>query len=215
MLDFLHYMAHRRYLLQPEAETHIKIVLISLAFAIVIGLVLGIAASRSRTVSAVCLAVTSALLTIPSFALFGILAIWFGIGDTPVKVGLILYALLPIVRNTETGIRATDPAILESARGMGMTPRQGLLHIELPLALPLILAGVRQSAVLMVAVATVGAAVGSNNLGQPIFAGIRGSDRYAVLSGALPVAIIGLLLDGLLLSVQNLLSRGRTPESAA
>ena len=157
---------------------------------------------------------TSGILTIPSFALFGVLAIWFGIGNLPVEIGLVLYALLPILRNTETGIRAVDPSIVEAAAGMGMRRSQVLVRIELPLALPLIIAGLRQATVLVVAIATVGAAVGSNNLGQPIFAGIRGSNRYAILSGVIPVAVIGIAADAGLGGIARLLSRGRGLASA-
>ena len=209
MSDFLQYVSDRRDILQPQFITHLKLVATSLLVATVVGLVLGIVASRSVRFSTAVTAVASAVLTIPSFALFGILAIWLGIGDQPVRIGLILYALLPIIRNTETGIRGVQPAILEAARGMGMNARQLMTHVELPLALPLIVGGIRQAAVLIVAIATVGAAVGSNNLGQPIFAGIRGSDRYAILSGALPVAAIGLMLDAALLLMENLLARAR------
>jgi osmoprotectant transport system permease protein len=153
-------------------------------------------------------------LTIPSFALFGALAIWMGIGNLPVEAGLVLYALLPILRNTETGLRGVNPAIVEAARGMGMSPGQVLTRIELPLALPLIIAGLRQASVLVVAIATVGAAVGSNNLGQPILAGIRGSDRFAILSGVLPVVAVGILADLGLGSLARALGLGRTVSAA-
>ncbi len=202
-------MADNWDMLEPQIVTHIQIVLITVAIATVVGIALGVAASRNRRFSVIATAITSAILTIPSFALFGALAIWLGIGDLPVEVGLVLYALLPVLRNTETGLRAVDPAIVEAARGMGMRRDQVLTKVELPLALPLIVAGVRQASVLVVAIATVGAAVGSNNLGQPIFAGIRGTDRYAILSGVLPVVAIGIAADAGLSGIQRLLSRGR------
>lgn len=214
MGDFLQYVSDRRDVLEPQFFTHLKVVASSLVAATWMGLVLGILASRSQRFSTAITALSSAVLTIPSFALFGILSIWMGIGDQPVRTGLVLYALLPIIRNTETGIRGVQPAVLEAARGMGMNARQLLMRVELPLALPLIVGGIRQAAVLIVAIATVGAAVGSNNLGQPIFAGIRGSDRYAILSGALPVAAIGLMLDGALLLMESLLARARSLSNA-
>jgi osmoprotectant transport system permease protein len=171
-------------------------------------------AARSPRFAGVAVAVTGAILTIPSFALFGVLAIWLGIGNRPVEIGLILYALLPILRNTMVGIQRVDPAVVEAAQGMGMGPLQVLLSVELPLAVPVIVAGLRQSTVMVVAIATVGAAVGANDLGQPIFAGLRGSDRAAILSGVLPVAGIGLLADVLLGAAQRLLSRGRLEAGA-
>jgi len=208
-VNIISYMADNWDMLEPQIVTHIQIVLITVAIATVVGIALGVAASRNRRFSVIATAITSAILTIPSFALFGALAIWLGIGDLPVEVGLVLYALLPVLRNTETGLRAVDPAIVEAARGMGMRRDQVLTKVELPLALPLIVAGVRQASVLVVAIATVGAAVGSNNLGQPIFAGIRGTDRYAILSGVLPVVAIGIAADAGLSGIQRLLSRGR------
>ena len=202
-------MANNWDTLEPQIATHVQIVLITIAIAAFAGIALGIVSARYRRFSIVAVAITSAILTIPSFALFGALAIWLGIGNLPVEVGLVLYALLPVLRNTETGLRAVDPAIVEAAQGMGMRRDQVLTRIELPLALPLIIAGVRQASVLVVAIATVGAAVGSNNLGQPIFAGIRGTDRYAILSGVLPVAAIGIVADGGLAGIQRLLGHGR------
>ncbi len=214
-MNIIAYMADNWDALEPQIVTHVQIVAITVAIASIAGIALGVLAARSARFSAVAVAITSAILTIPSFALFGALAIWLGIGDLPVEVGLVLYALLPVLRNTETGLRAVDPAIVESARGMGMRRDQVLTKVELPLALPLILAGVRQASVLVVAIATVGAAVGSNNLGQPIFAGIRDTDRDAILSGVLPVAAIGILADAGLSGVQRLISHGRLVPTTA
>lgn len=208
-MSIFHYMADNWDTLEPQIVTHLQIVLLTVAIAAVAGILMGVTAARYRRFSIVAVAITSAILTIPSFALFGALAIWLGIGDLPVEVGLVLYALLPVLRNTETGLRRIDPAIVEAARGMGMRGYQVLMQVEIPLALPLIIAGVRQASVLVVAIATVGAAVGSNNLGQPILAGIRGSDRDAILSGVLPVAAIGILADTGLSGIQRLLSHGR------
>lgn len=214
-MSFLQYVAQRQSVLVPEFITHVEIVATSITVAAALGLLLGVLAARSQRFATFSIAVTSAILTIPSFALFGMLTIWLGIGDLPVKIGLILYALLPILRNTQAGIRAVEPAIVEAARGMGMSTRQVLLRVELPLAIPLIVAGLRQSTVLVVAIATVGAAVGSNDLGQPILEGIRGSDRFAILSGVLPVAALGLLADAGLATIERVLGRGRTDGVAA
>jgi osmoprotectant transport system permease protein len=202
--------------LGPQVATHLEIVAISMAVAAVVGLALGIVAARLERFAAFILAVTSTLITIPSFALFGLLSIWVGLGNPPVITGLILYALLPITRNTRVGIVAVDPAVTEAARGMGMSSLQVLTRVELPLAVPVILAGLRQATVMIVAIATVGAAVGANDLGQPIFAALGRStgtlDR--VLAGIIPVAAIGILADLILASIQRLLSRGRVAVAA-
>jgi osmoprotectant transport system permease protein len=208
-VDILSYLGQNWTTLGPEVETHLEIVVVAMVVATVIGLFLGILSARSARVSGVALSVTGTLLTIPSFALFGVLAISFGIGNRPVVVGLILYALLPILRNTMVGIQAVDPAVLEAARGMGMRPGQTLRRVELPLALPVILGGLRQATVMIVAIATVGAAVGANNLGQPIFAGIRDTNRLEIISGIIPAAVIGLLVDAVLGGMQRAFQRGR------
>ena len=196
--------------LGPQVVTHIEIVAMSMAAAALIGLILGVFAARSERFSTLILGVTSTLLTVPSFALFGLLSIWVGLGNPPVIVGLVLYALLPVVRNTATGIRAVDPAVTEAARGMGMSPIQVLARVEMPLAAPAILGGLRQATVMVVAIATVGATVGADDLGQPILEALgRSSGTLAqVLAGVIPVALIGLIADLVLAGIQRALSRG-------
>ena len=196
--------------LGPQVVTHIEIVAMSMAAAALIGLILGVVAARSERFSTLILGVTSTLLTVPSFALFGLLSIWVGLGNPPVIVGLVLYALLPVVRNTATGIRAVDPAVTDAARGMGMSPIQVLARVEMPLAAPAILGGLRQATVMVVAIATVGATVGADDLGQPILEALgRSSGTLAqVLAGVIPVALIGLTADLILAGVQRALSRG-------
>jgi osmoprotectant transport system permease protein len=215
-MSTLRYILDNWDTLGPQVATHLEIVGICVAIASAMGLALGVLAARSDRFAAVVLAVTSTILTVPSFALFGLLSIWFGLGNPPVIVGLILYALLPIIRNTREGIVAVDPAVAEAARGMGMSREQVLRRVELPLAVPVILAGLRQATVMIVAVATVGAAVGANDLGQPIFAALGRStgtiDR--VLAGVIPVALIGIFADTALAAVQRTLSKGRVAVAA-
>jgi osmoprotectant transport system permease protein len=202
--------------LGPQVVTHLEIVGICMAVAGVMGLALGILASRSERFATFILAVTSTILTVPSFALFGLLSIWFGLGNPPVIIGLILYALLPIVRNTRAGIVAVAPAVVEAARGMGMNPTQVLTRVELPLAVPVILGGLRQATVMIVAIATVGAAVGVNDLGVPIFAAVSRDTGTLeqVLAGIIPVALIGIIADLVLATVQRGLSGGRVTVAA-
>jgi osmoprotectant transport system permease protein len=202
--------------IEPQIVTHLQIVGECIAITSLIGLGLGIAAARSEPLSTVILAVTSTILTVPSFALFGLLSIWFGLANPPVIVGLILYGLLPVTRNTRAGIKAVDPAVVESARGMGMNPRQELFRVELPLAVPVVLGGIRQATVMIIAIATVGATVGVNDLGQTILSAIGRSTGTldAVLAGIIPVAAIGILADLILAGIQRLLSRGRVSVAA-
>lgn len=210
------YIANNWDTLAPQIVTHVLIVVISVASAAAAGLALGVASSRSARLGTVVEAVTSTIITIPSFALFGLLSIWVGLGNPAVIVGLALYALLPITRNTRAGIVAVDPAVVEAARGMGMSAAQVLTRVELPLAVPVILAGLRQATVMVVAIATVGATVGANDLGQPILAAIgRTSGTLdAVLAGIIPVAVIGIIADLALAFLQRSLSSGRVAVAA-
>jgi osmoprotectant transport system permease protein len=200
----------------PQIVTHLEIVAECIVLTSLIGLGLGIAATRSEPLSTLILAVTSTILTIPSFALFGLLSIWFGLANPPVIIGLVLYGLLPVTRNTRAGILSVDPAVREAARGMGMNPRQVLLKVELPLAVPVVLGGIRQATVMIVAIATVGATVGVNDLGQTILGAIGRSTGTldAVLAGIIPVAAIGILADLILAGIQRALSRGRVSVAA-
>ena len=215
-MSTLRYILDNWDTLAPQIVTHVEIVAISIAIATVVGLALGVVAARRRRLGTVVLAATSTLITIPSFALFGLLSIWLGLSNPPVIAGLALYALLPITRNTRAGILAVDPAVVEAATGMGMSRVQSLLRVALPLAVPVILAGLRQATVMVVAIATVGATVGANDLGQPILAAIgRTSGTVdAVLAGIIPVALIGILADFILAGIQRALSRGRVSVAA-
>ena len=210
-MSTLRYIADNWDTIGPEIGTHLQIVALCMAIAIVVGLGLGVAAARDERVAAVALTVTSTIITIPSFALFGLLTIWFGLGNEPVILGLALYALLPIVRNTRTGLRAVRPEVVEAARGMGMRPTQMLFRVELPLALPVILGGIRQATVMVVAIASVGAAVGADDLGRPILSAVgRSSGSYErLLAGVLPIAAMGIFVDATLATAQFLLRRGR------
>jgi osmoprotectant transport system permease protein len=210
------YIADNWGVIEPQIVTHLEIVGECIAITSLIGLGLGIAAARSEPLSTVIMAVTSTILTVPSFALFGLLSIWFGLANPPVIVGLVLYGLLPVTRNTRAGIKAVDLAVVESARGMGMSPLQVLLQVELPLAVPVILGGIRQATVMIVAIATVGATVGVDDLGQTILSAIGRTTGTidAVLAGIIPVALIGILADLILAGIQRALSRGRVSVAA-
>jgi osmoprotectant transport system permease protein len=210
------YIADNWGVIEPQIVTHLEIVGECIAITSLIGLGLGIAAARSEPLSTVIMAVTSTILTVPSFALFGLLSIWFGLANPPVIVGLVLYGLLPVTRNTRAGIKAVDLAVVESARGMGMSPLQVLLKVELPLAVPVILGGIRQATVMIVAIATVGATVGVDDLGQTILSAIGRTTGTidAVLAGIIPVALIGILADLILAGIQRALSRGRVSVAA-
>ena len=188
---------------------HLVLVGISLALAIVIGVALGIAATRMPRMQHGLLGFASIVQTIPSLALFGFLIpIPFlgGIGERTVIVALILYALLPILRNTFVGIKTVDAAVCDAAVAMGMTDWQLLSKVQIPLAMRTILAGIRVAAVVTIGTATIGAAVGGGGLGVFIFRGVATVDTTQILAGAVPAAILALAADGILGWVEKKLS---------
>jgi osmoprotectant transport system permease protein len=180
---------------------HLVLVLLSTAAAAVIGIPLGVALTRRPRLARPVLAIAGMVQTVPSLALFGFLIplpFVGGIGPRTAIVALVLYALLPILRNTHAGIRSVDPAILEAADGVGMTRRQRLWWVELPLSLPVVLGGVRIAAVVSIGIATIAAAVGAGGLGVLIYRGIATVDNRLILAGALPAALLAIAADVLL-----------------
>jgi osmoprotectant transport system permease protein len=212
---FTEYLANpstQRALLSQTSE-HLYLTLVPIAFALVIGLALGITAHRIPAASSAIVGVVGTFLTIPSLALFALFIPFVGIGDTAPIIALTLYALLPIVRNTVSGLYSVDNAVVESAKGMGMSATKRLWKIELPNAWPVMLAGIRVATLLTIGIAAIAALVGGNGLGQEIFRGIRsiGSTGAleALLGGTLAIVILALLIDLLYLGIGRLtISRG-------
>ncbi len=189
---------------------HVGLVATSTVVAVLIGLPLGVLVARRPVWQKPILGMTNVVQTVPSLALFGLLIPVFGIGAWTAITALVLYALLPIVRNTYAGIAGVDPAVREAGRGMGMTDGELLRLVELPLAASVILAGVRVAVVVSVGVATIAAAIGAGGLGVYIFRGVATVDDTLILAGALPAALLALLADGLLgLAERRLVWRSR------
>ncbi len=176
---------------------HLLLVLPSLLAALLLALPLGIAAARRPRLGQVVLATTGVLQTIPALALLVILIPLLGLGAAPAIAALFLYSLLPIVRNTQAGLAGLPAGLLESADALGLSRNERLRLIELPLALPAILAGVKTAAVINIGTATLGALVGSGGYGQPILTGIRLADTGLILRGAIPAALMALCAQGL------------------
>jgi len=203
---------HKREVATLTAE-HLWLVGVSMLLAIAIGVPLGILLTRRPKWKAVVLGSTNVIQTIPSLALFGLLLPLPLLGaraDRLAIVALALYALLPIVRNTYVGIAGISPPVREAAIAMGLTSGQLLWHVELPLALPVMLAGIRVAAVITIGVATIAAAIGAGGLGEFIFRGIAMVDNGVILAGAIPAALIALAADTLLSGVEKLLVRHRS-----
>jgi len=174
---------------------HLRLVGLSLVAAILLGVPLGVLAARSPMLASVTLSGSGLLQTIPSLALLGFLVPLLGIGMVPTLVALFLYSLLPIVRNTFTGLTTLSPGLLEAAEALGLTPMAQLFLVRLPLASPSIMAGIKTSAVINVGTATVAAFIGAGGLGDPILQGIHLSDTSLILQGAIPAAVLALLVQ--------------------
>ncbi|TQR14181.1 ABC transporter permease [Psychrobacillus soli] len=176
-------------------SVHIQLVFFSMLIAIVLGIGLGILITRVPKLSTIVLGGAGIMQTIPSLALLGFMIPIFGIGVNTAIAALFLYSLLPIIRNTYTGIKDVNKATVEAAKGMGMTSLQVLIKVELPLAIPMIMAGVRTAAVINVGTATLAAFIGAGGLGDFIFLGItRGIDGL-ILLGAIPAALLAIILE--------------------
>jgi osmoprotectant transport system permease protein len=202
---------HSGEILQGTLE-HIWLVASTMALAVAIGVPLGIVVARHPWLSKPILGSANMAETIPSLALLGFLlpAPWLGDrADRVAITALTLYALLPIIRNTAAGITGVDPAVREAARGMGMTPRQILFQVELPLSLSTVLAGIRVATVLTIGVATIAAAVGAGGLGEFIFRGLAMVNNRLILAGAIPAAALALLADFILSVLERRLRPAR------
>jgi osmoprotectant transport system permease protein len=208
-LNFI--LQHPREVATLTAE-HLWLVGVSMLLATIVGVPLGILLTRRPKWKAVILGSTNVIQTIPSLALFGLLLPlpWLGArADRLAIVALALYALLPIVRNTYVGIAGITPSIREAAVAMGLTSSQLLWKLELPLALPVMLSGVRVAMVITIGVATIAAAIGAGGLGEFIFRGIAMVDNSVILAGAIPAALMALVADLSLSGVEKLLARRR------
>jgi osmoprotectant transport system permease protein len=211
-MNILNFFArHQREILQATLE-HVWLVAMSMLLAVAIGVPLGIIVTRQPWLSKPILGGANIAETIPSLALFGFLlpVPWLGErADRLVIVALTLYALLPIIRNTSTGIESINAAVRQAARGMGMTENQILWQVELRLAMPTILAGVRVATVLTIGIATIAAAVGAGGLGEFIFRGLAMVNDQLILAGAIPAAALALLADFILSLLERRLRPAR------
>ena len=210
MSDFGHFFWIRRAEILALTGEHVLLVLVSTLLAVVIGVPLGVALTRRPRLARPVLGFANVVQTIPSLALFGFLIplpLIGGIGARTAIAALVVYALLPILRNTYTGILSVDPAVIESATGLGMTPGQRLRQVELPLALPVVLAGVRIATVISIGLATIAAASGAGGLGVLIYRGVAVVDHRLILAGAVPAALLALAADAGLALFERRLAR--------
>jgi len=192
------YLWERRATTLAETRRHLLLVVLSLATGALVAFQLGLVLERVRSVAEGVIRAIGLLQTIPSFALLACMIPFLGIGVAPAGRALFLDSLFPMVRNTYTGVRDADGSAVASARALGMTERQLLRWVRLPLAAPVIMAGVRTAAVISVGTASLAAVIGAGGLGDPIVAGLALSDTRMILAGAIPAALLALLVDGAL-----------------
>jgi osmoprotectant transport system permease protein len=214
-METLTFILHNLPAIGERTLEHLSIVSVAVAVAIITGVPLGIAITQSRRVADTVLYLGSILMTIPSIALFGVLIpilskIGHGIGWLPAVIAAMIYAQLPIIRNTYTAIRNVDPALRSAAIGMGMSVPQRLARVEIPIALPVIIAGIRVAVVINIGVTAIAAYIGAGGLGTFISRGISQSDIRQLLTGALTLGLLAIACDYSLLALQRRL----TPKGA-
>ncbi|MDR4948183.1 ABC transporter permease/substrate-binding protein [Neobacillus cucumis] len=185
---------------------HLYLSIISVLIAIIIGIPLGILISNEQKLSKPIIGITNVIQAVPSLALLGFIIPFIGIGSTPAIVMVVLYSLLPIVKNTYTGLTNIDKDILEAAKGIGLTKGQTMKKVQLPLAFPMIMAGIRISAVTAVGLMTIAAFVGAGGLGYLVFSGVQTVDNNMILAGAIPACILALLIDFVVGKLESKLS---------
>jgi osmoprotectant transport system permease protein len=210
-METLNYILVNWPLIVTRTGEHVSIVAVAVGLAILTGVPIGIAISQNKRVADTVLYVAAIVMTIPSIALFGIMLpvlslVGHGIGYVPAVIAVLLYSQLPIIRNTYTAITNVDPALREAARGMGLTRLQRLREVELPLAVPVIMSGVRVAVVMNIGVTAIAAYVGAGGLGAFISRGISQTDPRQLITGALAVSVLAVVADYTLLALQRVVS---------
>lgn len=205
-VGFFEFFMNRKDQVLNLTLEHLQITGTAVILAILVGVPLGILITRYKRLANPILGIANVFQTLPSLALFGLIIPIMGIGRVPAIFVLFLYALLPIIKNTYTGINNVDPAIIEAGKGMGMTNSQILRMVKLPLALSVIMAGIRIATVINIGTTTIAALIGAGGLGDLIFRGISMDNAYLILSGAIPAALLALLIDWVLGIVERLLT---------
>lgn len=200
---FMEYISENWMDLLYLTYDHIMMVVLGVLFALIVGIPLGIVCSLDRRLAAVILTIANVIQVIPSLALLVMLMILLGLGSQTVIVGLFLYSLLPIIRNTYVGLNEINSSVTEAGRGVGMSPLQILIKVQLPLSLPFIMTGIRVAAVIAIGVAAVAPFVGGDGLGREIYSGINYRNDLRIYGGAIPAALLAIAADIVLGKLQK------------
>lgn len=207
MNSFLAFLAKEKGLALAAVGQHVHISLIAVALGILVALPLGIFLTRHKKAASIVLGIFGVVNTIPSLVLLGVAMILFGLGFVPAVAVLFVYSLLPIMRNTYTGIKSVDAKYIKAARGMGMSPFQLLQKVQIPLALPVIIAGIRLSTIYIISWATLSAFIGAGGLGDLIWMGLQSYNYNMILAGAAPATVLALLASFLLSWAENVATK--------
>lgn len=198
MNEFINYLANNWDTLLELTYQHILMVLLGLLLALIVGIPLGIISARNKRAASSILALANVIQVFPSLALLAVLMIFFGLGFKTVVIGLFLYSLLPIIRNTYVGLKEVDESITQAGKGLGMTAFQLLYMVQFPLSLPFLIAGIRIAAVIAIGVATLAPFIGGEGLGREIYAGINLRNPNRIYAGAFIAAILAIIADFIL-----------------
>ncbi len=205
-MNILNYFINHLGLILKLTLEHIRITVIAVSISTIIGVAIGILITRFKRAAMPAIGIAGILYTIPSLALFGMLIPFVGIGMKPTLIALVLYSQLALIRNTFVGIVHLDPAIREAGKGMGMSSWQFLRMVELPVALPVIMAGIRTAAVMNIGTATIAAYIGAGGLGWLIFRGIASVNTEQIVAGAIPVTLLAIGVDYLFVLLEKFLT---------
>ena len=205
-MSFLKYFYENLGEIGSKSVEHLEMTLISIGMAVLIGVPLGILISYIKPLKKPVLGFANLVQALPSIALLGFFVPLFGIGEKPAIIMVIIYSLLPIIKNTTTGLINVNRETLDAARGIGMTRFQILIKVQMPLALPMIMSGIRIAAVTAVGLVTIAAFIGAGGLGFIIYSGIRTMNNFKILTGAIPACLLALLVDGLAAIVEKLVT---------
>lgn len=203
--SYLQYVQDNSETLIALTIEHFDTIALAITIAVPIGVVLGVLITFNDRAATVVIWLSGIMMTVPSIALFGLLIPIFGIGDPPVIVALVLYSQLPIIRNTYVGLQQVDPAAVEAGEGLGMSRVERLRRVQLPIALPVIMAGVRNAVVILIGIAAIGAFIGAGGLGNPIFSGISQAQTPRIVVATVLLSALALSVDYVLGIVEQLL----------
>ena len=207
--DTIQWMLNNQETLMTQTIEHVNISLTAIFVALVLWIPVGLLIHGHDRVASSVVGIAGMILTLPSLVLLPLLIPIVGIGVAPAVVALVLYSALPMIRNTYTGLESVDPAMVRSGRGLGMTDRQLLTKVKIPMALPVIFAGIRQAIVLVIGITTIAAYFGAGGLGTSIFAGIRLTAPAQIVGATIVVSVIAIVLDYGFYFIQRLLPGGK------